>query len=394
MSKLILRDEQQLPEELKILLGKNFIPLLRPEICYLPSHFQIQSLAGVAFKMTRFMAILFGAIFIYTLISQLTGNQEKACYQDEGVVLTFIMFAFTAMLAVISYRYFKKSQAKQKQIDSNELRLGLWITPTHLMTKDLNSGMECVAIKDILNLSTTEINNAHVSLVLVHLTNKQTFRIAANWLDGFANRKEDLKKIIEEKITKKDNRMDEINAYFTTQHVSENSDRFAKLIHFLSSYFSKNAFTLNDKKEIIEQTRAKIKNWNMDECLADELWWVNFYIDDAYHYGVNSSEIKEFKGYQEQSSLFMPLAKTALLESWQAGLISPEYVDEFIASDAFQYLEKLILKVCPSDYCVEQMMSSGKFSHLKVLEMSPYYNDSTLKERCMQWKKDNNIKDQ
>ena len=89
----------------------------------------------------------------------------------------------------------------------------------------------------------------------------------------------------------------------------------------------------------------------------------------------------------------MPLAKTAILDLDMADLIAERNADSFIESNSFAGLEALIIKITICDYCIEKIMTSGKFSHLKKLE-TPGLNmhDPNVRKRFEAWKTEHGIK--
>jgi hypothetical protein len=88
----------------------------------------------------------------------------------------------------------------------------------------------------------------------------------------------------------------------------------------------------------------------------------------------------------------MPLAKTAVLDWEKADLLSPKNVNDFVNTNAYKDLESLEINIKISDYCIEKIISSGTFSHLKTLVTSNvYYQDTHLEKRLSDWKKIHNI---
>jgi len=394
MTNLILKKEEDLPAGLQNLTGKNFIPAGHPEIIYIPGTFNVQSLAKIPYYLCAVMSFFAGIFFLYTVVSEIINWHKNTRFRSEGVMITFIMFAFMFGLFLLCRRYLKKSTILQQKINSGEKRFGLWITPGHLLTNDLNEGMRCVAKKEIEHLETYFSGRPQLDMVLVYLHNKQQMRIVADWLSGYYRKSGDLKTLIESKLISGKINTGVIDGFINTLGTpGEKQNRFFLLTSFIEKYTKENGLDTQEKNDLILYVNQKIKNWLPAERLAEESWWVDFTIDDSYVYGVNSATIKEFRGYQKEPYWLMPLAKTAVLDFEMADLIAKRNVDAFIESDCFSRLENLSVAIMISDYCIEKIMASGKFSHLKILDTpSTHFADKNQEKKFEAWKAEHKIK--
>ena len=364
MASLIIRKEEYLPEDFKNLTGKNFNAALHPEIIYIPGSINAESLAKIPYYMCAVLSSLAGIFFLYNGISAIIYWSRYGAFRNEGTIISLLMFAFMSGLFLLCRRYFKKSKKMQQQIVNEEIWFGLWITPTHIICHDMNEGWKCVLKADIASLEIYKSVKPPLDMVMLHLHNKQQMRIVANWLNGYYRKAEELKILIESKMFSGKIKPDVIDD-FIRQHstANERNDRFALLITFAERYNKYYNLTVPEKNELITYLNKKIEAWPAEERQAKEDWWVDFYIDDSYQYGVNSAVIKEFRGYYKNPNWLMPLARTAILDFDMADLIAEKNADSFVEANSFEGLEALILKIMVCDYCIKKIMTSGKFSH-------------------------------
>ena len=394
MASLIIRKEEYLPEEVKNLTGKNFNPAQHPEIIYIPGSINAESLAKIPYYMCAVLSSLTGIFFLYTCISAIIYWSRYGAFRNEGPFISFIMFAFMSGLFLLCRRYLKKSKKMQQQIANGEIRFGFWITPTHMICHDMNEGWNCVLKADIASVEIYKSVRPPLDMVVLHLHNKQQMRIVANWLNGYYKKVEDLKILIESKLFSGKIKPGVIDDFIRQHSIpNEMNNRFELLIIFAERYNKDHNLTGREKQELITYLNKKIEAWPAEERLAKEDWWVDFNIDDSYAYGVNMAGIKEFRGYYKNPNWLMPLAKTAILDFDMADLIAEKNADSFVEANSFEGLEALILKITVCDYCIEKIMASGKFSHLKKL-VTPGLNtfDPNMRKKFEDWKTEHKIK--
>lgn len=391
---LIIRKEKELPEGLKPLTGRDFNPAQHPEVIYIPGSFNVESLAKIPYYICAVLSFIVGVVFLYTCTGAIIYWSRYGAFRSEGPFISLIMFAFMFGLFLLCRRYLNKSKKLQKQIAAGEVRFGLWITPDHIMSHDMNEGWNCVKKTGIAALKIYNSVRPPLDMVVLHLNNKQEMRIVANWLSGYFNKVGELKLLIESKLLPAKIKTGLIDYFFAGQGLrGEGNNRFELLIQFAEQYNKDHQLNGQEKQEFISYINKKIESWPAEERIAKEEWWVDFNIDESYQYGVNSAVVKEFKGYFKEPNWMMPLAKTAILEFEMADLIAERNADSFAEANSFEGLEVLVLKITICDYCIEKIMASGKFSHLKKL-VTPGLNlyDPNLRKKFDDWKTAHQIK--
>ncbi len=394
MVNLIIRKEEELPEDLKNLTGKNFNPAQHPEVLYMPGSFNAESLAKIPYYICAVLSSLAGIFFLYTVIQAIIYQHKYGEFRNEGPLISFMMFAFMFGLFLLCRRHLKSSKKLQQQMATGQVRFGLWITPEHILCHDMNEGWNCVLKADIAYLDIYKSTRPPIDMVVLHLHNKQQMRVVATWLNGYYQKVGELKDLIEAKLVPGKIKQDEIDDFIDQHNIpNEKVDRFSLLIFFTERYCKEHDLNEQEKYDLIAYINEKIKAWSAEERLAKEEWWVDFNTDDSYQYGVNTAVTKEFRGYHKDPYWLMPLAKTAILEFDMADLISERNADAFVAANCFEGLETLIIKITICDYCIKKIMASGKFSHLKRL-VTPGLNlyDPDLRKKFEEWKMGHNIR--
>ncbi|CAN5561194.1 hypothetical protein BH10BAC5_BH10BAC5_19570 [soil metagenome] len=199
MSNVIIRKQEDLPEDLKYLTGKNFDPANSKDVLYVRNSYFIKGLARIPYVMTLSLSILFGVVFLYTLIAELISSSSSQFY-SEGTYITFILFIFIFIFFLICRRYYKKSIDLQQMIDKGEMKFGLWITPDHIINRDHNGGLYCIRKKDIDHSDIYISGRPRLDMVALRLKNKQNFYVVSNWLEGFSGKPEELKLLIDQHV--------------------------------------------------------------------------------------------------------------------------------------------------------------------------------------------------
>ena len=148
------------------------------------------------------MSSITGLLFLGTGISEMMNWIKNKQFKNEGVFITFMMFAFMFSLFLLCRRNLKKSKLHQQKMNSGEVKYGLWITPTHLLIHFMNGGLECIEKKDIAHLEIYNSGRPRIDMVVVRLHNKQVIRIVSDWLVGYYKKVEDLRLLIEKNSLK------------------------------------------------------------------------------------------------------------------------------------------------------------------------------------------------
>ncbi len=194
---MIIKKNNELPSDLRYLTGKEFDPDKSGEVFFIQDVYNLKNLAKIPYYITSFLTLITATFFIFTLVQELT---KEGKFRNEGVIITFIIFAFMLVMFLLSAKYFNRSKELQKDIASGEKRFGLWITPEYLISNDTNEGFRAVNKKEIEHLDIYRSGRPRLDMVIIHLKNKQVIRIAADWLTGYFRKPEELKSLIESKL--------------------------------------------------------------------------------------------------------------------------------------------------------------------------------------------------
>lgn len=195
---MIIKKNNELPSGLQYLTGKDFNPDNIGEVLFIQDVYNLKNLAKIPYFITSFLTLLTATFFIYTLINEMSKSGK---FRNEGVIITFIIFAFTLILFLLSAKYFNRTKELQQDIASGEKRFGLWITQEYLISNDTNEGFRAVNKKEIDHIDIYKSGRPRLDMVIVHLKNKQVIRIAADWLTGYFRKPEELKTLIENHIS-------------------------------------------------------------------------------------------------------------------------------------------------------------------------------------------------
>lgn len=200
MSNVILKKQEDLPQNLRYLTGKDFHPAEKNDILYVEGFYNVQNIARIPYYIAAALSICLGSLFLYTLISEIIKWNRQSEFRNEGVIITFIMFAFILIFFLICRRFLKKSTLLQKKIASGEEKYGLWITPEYLISRDMNEGLRAVAKNEIEFLDIYRSGRPPIDMAVIHLKNKQVLRVVSDWLKGFNKKPEKLKALIENNL--------------------------------------------------------------------------------------------------------------------------------------------------------------------------------------------------
>jgi hypothetical protein len=384
----MIKKEKELTDDLKRLMGKDFTPSVQTDILYIPSSFNGHGFAKIPYYLSAFMSGITGSIFIYSIVSEWV-KRPLSEFRNEGVFIAFLLFFLMFSLFLVCKRYFNQSQKRQKQIETGEIKFGLWLTPTHILTHDLNEGVRAVAKKNVAYLEVYKSGKPRIDLVLVHVSNKEVMRIAADWLNGYYQKAEALKILIESKLMSDKIKPIVIDYFLNSHNVpSTRYNRFFSLFRFIEVYDIEHQLNVEEKRELINYINKKIENWSPEERLAEKEWFICIASNENWEYGVNGiTSSEEFLGYLKKASWLMPLAQTAILDFKKADLLTPKNVEDFVDTDAYKGLESLTIDIMMSDYCIEKIMSSNTFTHLKTLKTPRInYVNQSLKQVFEDWK--------
>ncbi len=201
MAGVILSRPEQLPRPVAALLGVDFRPEQPGDVRFIASLLAPQSLAEVAFNLSLVLSVPAVMFVLWMLIQAITQAQAGEAFRSEGVGIAALISVVPVALSLLSGHYWRRAGQLQQRIATGEFRLGLWMTATHLMQRDLNGGLECVALQEIARLDVYHSGRPPLAMVVVHLHNGQTLRIVANWLRGYPNQVDALRQLLADHLS-------------------------------------------------------------------------------------------------------------------------------------------------------------------------------------------------
>ena len=393
MNKKIFTTLETLPDNLKNLTGKNFIPLENKDILFLKNSVSITHIAKIPYYFSGILSLIFSMFFLYTSVHYLTQYTGKT-RNNEGVVITFLMLFTMFLLFLLSRFYLNKSIKQQKAIDNGEIKYGLWITPTHILNHDFNEGIQCIAKQDIVSLNVYKSIRPPVDMLIIKTDTGETMRIAANWLENTDINS--LHTLIENKIMSDKIKTVQIDYFLTSHNVpSVRYSRFFSLCRFLEVYNNENMLNFEERNQLVSYVNKKITHWSSSERIAEENWFMDIDAQENWEYGVNGiTSSKEFLGYLPVGYWLMPLAKVVIIDFDKADLMYSQSVEQFIHSTAFENIEFLNIKIPINDYFIEKITHTDKFNHLKTfITLNTQCENINSIQLFKDWKNKNNIVD-
>lgn len=377
MSNVILTRPEQLPRELADLLGGDFRPELRPTILYIPSNLTPQGIANVAFFLSLTLTIP-GLLF---LLGQLFAETSV------GTGIAALMLVLPATLTGLSWRYRQKAQQRQALMASGEHRMGLWVTPTHLMWRDLER-LECVARKEITRLEMYQSGRPPLGIVVVHLHNGQRLRIVAEWLVGWAGKVTELHGMLTERLVLRQALAKPMRALLV-QPPREGETRWQALMRGLEQlrvdhHAEWRAF---DEQNVRAVVNKLLENWPDREREAEPRWWLQFVSEGTWEYGVNGvgAAVEQFAGFKTLLDWKLPLARYARYEVvGDLACTSEQYRESFLHSLAFADLTQVEFITPIAPQLVENILTSGRFTHLQQLSLPT--RDPELTRQLQAWR--------
>lgn len=194
----VVHKPEQLSPALAALLGAELEPEQRSDVLFIPSLLAPQSLAGLAFKLSLLFSVPALLFFAGMLIQGILRAQMGQRFPSEGVGIAALIAGLPAAISLLAWRYQRRASQLQQQIGRGEFRLGLWLTATHVMQRDLNGGLECAPLREIARLDVYHSGRPPLAMVVVHLHGGQVLHIVADWLQGYPNRVEALQQLLAE----------------------------------------------------------------------------------------------------------------------------------------------------------------------------------------------------
>lgn len=186
---LILRAETALPADVRALLHGAL-----PEgVWHLPSHPRLSNPFRFATAASLVVLVAMMGLFFITVFT-------ASRFRSEGFTITLGLVLFSAGIHWLCRRGKARAVRLDEDLKADRVRYGLWITPNHVVVRDLDEGIRCVRSLDIANTHIYRSGHPPFDLLVLTMTNRQTVRILVNGLDGWTGQADRLHKEVERRL--------------------------------------------------------------------------------------------------------------------------------------------------------------------------------------------------
>lgn len=399
MPSVIQSQFQQLPPKLQRLLGATFRPEQHRDVLYLPSTPAPQSLAKVALALSLFLTVPAALFFGYALMSSASAWLAHEAIRSEMIGISLAIAVLPLGLTLLSLRYVRAAKKLQKSIENREFLLGLWITPSHIIQRDLNEGLQCVARKDIDRLEIYQSGRPPLSMCIIHLHNGQRLRVVANWLDGHEGKIMELHGFLTKKLILQARFAEPIDAFFRDLQagglgIRAGETRWDALMRFLEQFrlTQRKLLQPEDYACLLTHIDKALDQWDIRERVAPQNWWQVFVSDGDWEYGVNGVGVSRdyFNGFKvpPHADWRLPLARCARFESQgDMRCTYAEFLNSFRNTAAFDSLVALDWASPMSKDCLRDIVQTDRFGHLQQLSVdTSSINDPDLLAQFENWR--------
>lgn len=186
---LILRAEEGLPADVRALLHGS-----HPEdVWHLPSHPRLSNPFRFAAAASLVALVAMTVLFLFTVLT-------ATRFRSEGFAITLSLVLFSAGIHWLCRHGRARAVRLEEDLKAGRVHYGLWITPNHLVVRDLDEGIRCVRRPDIAETHIYRSGHPPLDLLVLTLTNRQTVRILVNGLDGWAGQADRLRSGVEARL--------------------------------------------------------------------------------------------------------------------------------------------------------------------------------------------------
>ena len=375
MPNVILQKPAQLPPGLVNLLGADFRPELRSSILYIPSSLAPQRIANVAFALSLALTV---PVLLFVLWQSIAGTAA-------GTFIAALMLVLPAILTALSWGYRQKNERLEQQIASGEHRLGCWVTPTHIIWRDLE-GLECVARKEIERVEVQQSGRPPHGLVIVHLHNGQHMRIVADWLVDYAGQVVALHALLTERVVLRPVLAEPLQALLR-QAPDAGETRWHALMRRAEAL--RVAHNVGWQTVDCQNMRARLDkfldDWPDREREAEPHWWLAF----VRAGGADAADLDrtQLDGFKTQLDWRLPLARFARYDFvGEIACEQTEFRESFLHSLAFADLTLLDFTMPLPPAFIHDILTSQRFTHLKQLTVAAI-DDPALAQQFEDWRR-------
>lgn len=299
-------------------------------------------------------------------------------FASEGPAIIGLATLLPLALWAVALRYRWRMRDLEAQIERGELRLGLWLTPTDVIHRDLDEGLSRLRRSDVASVETYISIRPPVSLVVLRSPGNQTLRIAADWLAGYRGRVEVLRAELAERLLLPAEWAMALDAFFATGGAATGPDRWTALCDLLEELRLRHRqeMTSTTYEAVLGVVAGRISRWPAAECVAADTWWQRFVSDGEWEAGVGGvgAATTYFDGFLSGSRLDwrMPLARRAVFCGLPLWANNEGAFASFRETDAFDHLEELDLGEDVGAGWLRQVVDTPRFEHLERLSVVPH----------------------
>lgn len=374
----LLTHRDQLPPATRAALTARPEQNLANGVLYVSGTQNPQHVGDFVEKFARVMLLCVVAVFALVCANTLWRAVQGQPFQGEAPAI----FALTTLLPLglwlIARRYRTKMRAIDAQIASGELQFGLWVTPTHVVQRDLNSGLEAVARGNVVAVTTYHGGRPPLQMVVLELRNGYRMRIVADWLAGYAGNVNGLHALLTQKLTLPEQWAAPIAAFFDqlaagTLAMRPGQNRWMALVELLEKTRIAHDKSMDTDlwHGIVNAVNVRLEAWPDAERLAVDIWWQRFVSDGNWEYGVNGvgADTTYFNGFVEKRYVDwrMPLARRAEFCNLPLWSGNEGAWASFCETTAFIHLTELDLGNDVGAAWLRQVIDTDRFVHLKRL---------------------------
>ena len=385
--RVVIRKKELLPDDIRSLTTGAFNPALRPDVLYIPSTVSYQSIARIPYYLSLATFVVLTAVFSYVLISAIVHWSSAGHFRSEGVMILLLMLVLPAILLLLTRLYYKKTQRIEVQLQSGELKLGVWVTATHLLVNDLDAGVCCVAKTDIKSLGIYRSGRPPLAIVIVECITGERVRIVSNH-HGYYKRAEELKALLEKHLT----RTSVVDKAALTDQFAEfrklseyGNEPFLAACDYLEKYANEKQLTDADKQELLAIADEAMSDWPLSQRSIPEEWLFQVYTREYEEDGTYESG-KAHLGFSLENRWVLPLGRTLRVTWIPHELMNVGVIKQLLTKLETSHLYYLDFRERLDDACVNEVLNWPKATTLKGLGVDESVMSPEMKERLKQFK--------
>ncbi len=325
--KILLRDEKELPADVRALLHAP----LPEDVWYVPSTVRFGNPYRFASKLTLGILIFALALFLPTALR----DASKGKFLSDGFAITLSMVLFAAVFYSICRRLSKNAERIERDLNDGHLRFGLWLSPRHVMARDME-GIRAASRKDIEKTHVYHAGNGRPDLLVITLRNRERIYVMVNALDGWLNQADKLGSEFQSRLSgipgiSRQQIVQMADACLPRKHFSE-------FMKWLDGEAGRLKAGKTDRLALLEMADAALTSWpdSARDAQAFDEWFLLTEGGDTWEYGVGE-QVSDYRylGFKESGAFWLlPLCRTVYF--FEAESIFPNVASVEACARTFQ----------------------------------------------------------